>query len=112
MKQEIFVYKSKQYIIEIGENKDDNFNIIDLASNSDIWFHVEDMLSCHVILKTEQKTCDIPRQVIKRCAYLCKINSKAKKMLKCVINYTRINNVSKTEIPGKVNVKNFKSIIV
>ena len=112
MKQEIFEHKSKQYIIEIGQNKQENFDIIDSACPTDIWFHVEDMPSCHVILKTDEKLSDIPRQVIKRCAYLCKINSKAKTMSKCVINYTTINNVTKTEILGQVHVKNYKTVSV
>jgi len=112
MKQEIFAHKSKQYIIEIGENKKDNFDIIDSSCETDIWFHVEGIPSCHVILKTEQKMSDIPHQVIKRCAYLCKINSKAKTKSKCGISYTTINNVTKTEILGQVKVKNCKTVSV
>ena len=110
MKQEIFEYNSIKYIIEIGENKKDNFDIIDLACETDIWFHVKDKTSCHVILKTCKKMKDIPRQVIKRCAYLCKINSKSKTDLKCDICYTTINNVKKTEITGQVETINCKII--
>ena len=66
MKQEIFEYKSIQYIIEIGQNKQDNFDIINSADLKDIWFHVSDIPSCHVILKTYNKTNKIPHQVIKR----------------------------------------------
>jgi predicted ribosome quality control (RQC) complex YloA/Tae2 family protein len=112
MKREIFEYKSKVYNIEIGKNKHDNFDIIESACITDIWFHVEGMSSCHVILKTYEKMNDIPRQVIKRCAYLCKINSKAKTQSKCVISYTTINNVTKTEIIGQVHVKNCKTVSV
>lgn len=112
MKQEIFEHKSVEYIIEIGENKQDNFNIIDSASPSNIWFHVEGMPSCHVILKTEEKIRNIPHQVLKRCAYLCKINSKAKTLPKCEISFTTINNVTKTNIIGQVQIKNFKIISI
>jgi RecG-like helicase len=103
MKQEIFEYKSIQYIIEIGQNKQDNFDIINSADLKDIWFHV---------LKTYNKTNKIPHQVIKRCAYLCKINSKAKTELKCNIHYTTIDNVEHAEKKGQVHVKNFKTISV
>ena len=112
MKEEVFEHKSKQYKIEIGQNKRDNFDIIDSSCGTDVWFHVEGMPSCHVILKTDEKISDIPRQVIKRCAYLCKINSKAKTQSKCVISYTTINNITKTEILGKVHVKNCKTVCV
>ena len=73
MKSELFVHGSNEYTIIIGKNKEDNFNIIDDAVDSDIWFHVDGEPSCHVILKTEDRLKDIPKQVIKRCAYLCKI---------------------------------------
>ena len=112
MKQDIFVYKSIEYMIEIGQNKQDNFDIIDSANPTDIWFHVEGMSSCHVILKTDEKIRDIPHQVLKRCAYLCKINSKAKTMNKCNISYTTINNVTKTDIIGQVEIINYKTISI
>ena len=111
MKQETFEYKSTEYIIQIGQNRHDNSSMIDAASENDIWFHVEGMPSCHVILKTHE-TVDTPRQVIKRCAYLCKIHSKAKTLNRCVISYTTLNNVSKTNIIGQVNVQYCKTVRV
>jgi predicted ribosome quality control (RQC) complex YloA/Tae2 family protein len=112
MKKELFIHKCIEYEIQIGENKHDNFNIIDDASCTDIWFHVNGLPSCHVILKTDEKITSIPRQVIKRCAYLCKINSKAKTHNTCIINYTTINNVTKTEIIGQVEIKNYKTVTI
>lgn len=112
MKQEIFENKSIEYIIQIGQNRQDNFDIIDSASSSDLWFHVEGIPSCHVILKTDQKINSIPHQVIKRCAYLCKINSKAKTQSKCNVSYTTIENITKTEIIGQVHVKKCKTVRV
>lgn len=112
MKQEIFEHKGVEYIIEIGQNKQDNFDIIDLASPTDIWFHVEGMASCHVILKTDKKVRDTPHQVLKRCAYLCKINSKAKILPKCDISYTTIDNITKTNIIGQVEIKKYKTISI
>jgi predicted ribosome quality control (RQC) complex YloA/Tae2 family protein len=112
MKQEIFEHKSIEYMIQIGQNKQDNFDIIDSAETSDIWFHVDGMSSCHVILKTYEKMRNIPHQVLKRCAYLCKINSKAKTLAKCNIHYTTIENVTKTTIIGQVQIKNVKTISI
>lgn len=112
MKQEIFEHEQIKYEILIGENKQDNFNLIDLAKQTDLWFHVEDLASCHIILKTDKKIREIPRQVIKRCAYLCKINSKAKTLSKCQITYTTISNVTKSNIIGQVYVDKYKTISI
>jgi predicted ribosome quality control (RQC) complex YloA/Tae2 family protein len=112
MKEELFNYDSNEYVIIIGQNKVDNFKIIDDAVNTDIWFHVSELSSCHIILKNNKKMSEIPRQVIKHCAYLCKINSKAKTLPTCDIVYTPISEVIKTDIIGQVLLKKSKSIIV
>ena len=112
MKQELFEFKSIIYVIRIGQNKEENFNIISDSSKMDIWFHIEDMPSCHVILTNTEKINNIPRQVIKRCAYLCKINSKAKVKHKCNVMYTSLENVTMTKVIGQVNVEQYKVISV
>ena len=112
MKEELFTFNSIEYVILIGTNKVDNFKIIDASVNTDIWFHVSRMPSCHVILKNDKKLSAIPRQVIKRCAYLCKINSNAKTLPTCEIVYTPISEVIKTRIVGQVVLKKSKQIIV
>ena len=112
MKQELFEHNSKEYIILIGQNKYDNFDLINSSNTTDIWFHVEGIPSCHVILKTNEKIRDIPQRVIKRCAYLCKINSKAKTFKVCNIAYTTINNVTNTNIIGQVEVSSCKIICI
>lgn len=114
MKTEIFVYKNIEYTIYIGQNKHENCQMIDAAEKTDIWFHIENMASCHVVLKNVEKVKlrDIPRQVIKRCAYLCKINSSllVKAMPKCNVIYTAISEVVKTDIVGQVTVSNYKTV--
>ena len=108
MKIEIYNYDSINYTIIVGKNKKENFEIIDDSVDSDIWFHVNNEPSCHVILKNTNKLRDVPWQVIKRCAYLCKINSKSKTQKKCDIIYTQLKNVIKTEHEGQVAVSSFK----
>ena len=70
------------------------------------------MLVCFRILKNINKIRDIPLPVIKRCAYLCKINSKAKTQKKCSVIYTQIKNVIKTEHVGQVAVSSFKTVSI
>ena len=112
MKLEIFVHENTDYLIQIGQNQIDNDEIVVAAVETDIWFHGADGSSCHVILKNTIKLRDIPRQVIKRCAYLCKINSNLRKQNTCNIMYTKIENVVRTNIPGQVRVETYKLISI
>jgi predicted ribosome quality control (RQC) complex YloA/Tae2 family protein len=109
MKTEIFTFEATNYTILIGQNAQENTEIVTNAFQHDIWFHVENSPSCHVLLKLQNKT-NIPIQVLKRCAYLCKINSKAKYEKISQIIYTRACNVIPTSIPGKVQTTDCKVI--
>lgn len=114
MKTELFSFNNKEYTIYIGQNKTENWELIDAADNTDIWFHISNYPSCHIILKNIDcvKLRDIPREVIKRAAYLCKINSSSiiKSMKKCVVIYAPISEVKKTEIVGQVSVTTHKTV--
>lgn len=112
MKIEIYNYEDTNYTIIIGRNKSENITIIDDSVDTDLWFHVNNESSCHVILKNTKKIKDIPLQAIKRCAYLCKINSKAKNEKKCSVLYTQIKNVVKTEHVGQVVVSSYKLVSI
>jgi predicted ribosome quality control (RQC) complex YloA/Tae2 family protein len=113
MKIQIFEFEEEEYQIILGNNKFENSKLIDESEIIDIWFHVEDQPSCHVLLKNKKNLNDLPRQVIKRCAYLCKINSKAKtRKEKVKIMYTEILNVERSESIVKVKVKKCKVVLV
>jgi predicted ribosome quality control (RQC) complex YloA/Tae2 family protein len=109
---ENYTFNNVEYSIIIGENKYENFKIIDESISTDIWFHVDGEPSCHVILKNSLKLREIPKQVIKRCAYLCKINSKAKTQKKTTIIYTLMENVTQTNIIGQVITREHKTTTV
>ena len=111
MKEVVFEHGSQSYMFLIGENKYENFDIIDESQATDVWFHVENEPSCHVILRNpnNDKMHDIPRQVIRRGVYLCKIHSKAKTKITTIM-YTPLKHVQKTNIVGKVIVSNYWTI--
>ena len=113
MKIEIFTHGSKEYEISIGKNKEENWQLIDASQPNDIWFHVDNQPSCHVILKNAEnvKLRDIPRQVLKRAAYLCKTNSVAKTQPKCDLIYAAISQITKTNIVGQVIVNSGTKLI-
>ena len=96
MKIELFTNGSKEYTISIGKNKEENWQLIDASEPNDIWFHIDNQPSCHVVLKNDEqvKLKDIPRQVLKRAAYLCKINSASKTQPKCDVIYAPISAIT------------------
>jgi len=99
--------------IHIGKNKQDNWDLIDKSNKHDIWFHVANGPSSHIILKTNGSPLrDVPKQVITRCACLCKANSSSKSVTKCEIVYTQIENVVKTTRVGEVTITNTKTVII
>ena len=97
----------------IGKTQNENFNVIDKGKPNDLWFHANGISSCHVV-------CEIPidiqkkdlSYIIKIGALLCKQNTnklKTKKRVEFI--YTACKNVQKTDIPGSVIMKEYKTIV-
>ena len=114
MKTEIvFINALKREItFYIGKNQNENFEVIDKATNDDLWFHAADISSCHVV-------CQVPtdidknklRYIITTGALLCKNNTNKLKTMKNVnIIFTKIRNVVKTDVSGCVVATNTKLI--
>ena len=96
--------------IWIGQNAKDNWQIIDKANNYDIWFHLENFPSSHVILRLPDKDTEINKQTLQSCAAICKANSKYAEHKNISIIYTEIKNVIKGETVGSVYTKKTKTI--
>lgn len=99
----------------IGQNQNENFDIIDAASPDDLWFHAEGESSCHVICEMPSDITDKKklRYIVKAGALMCKNNTNKLRSLKNVkIIYTSVKNIVKTEILGCVTTTNEKSISV
>jgi predicted ribosome quality control (RQC) complex YloA/Tae2 family protein len=97
----------------IGKNQNENFEVIDKGSHTDLWFHAKDISSCHVvgILPDKLNKKDL-HYIIKVGGLLCKTNTSKLKSLKNVeIIYTSIKNIEKTDVPGCVITKNTKTLI-
>ena len=115
--KEVSVYNPKcgeTIYFHIGENAEDNFHIIDRSSEEDIWFHVENRPSEHVIAKLSNTKFDRKQlnAVIKQGAHLCKMHSKYSAEKNLAILYTKIKHVKKTTIPGKVEITDAKQVIL
>ena len=97
----------------VGKNAEDNFTIIDEANEEDIWFHLKDQSSSHVIAKINNNYNKKElRYILKQGCILCKSNSKYKNIQSMPVIYTKIKNVIKTDTLGSVIVKNEKTILV
>ena len=103
-----------EYHSYVGHNASDNWNLIDNAKQNDIWFHIKDRPSAHVILVNENnlKINKIPKTVVKHCAMICKQNSKFDLIKNIKIIYTEIKNVKKADIVGSVHIENAKYIVI
>jgi len=95
----------------IGKNAQGNFDIIDMAKPNDIWMHVDNVPSGHVIISIPDNiTKDELRHIIKVGANLCKSTIKNNNKMKVV--YTKVCNINKTNILGCVNIKDEKYILI
>jgi predicted ribosome quality control (RQC) complex YloA/Tae2 family protein len=112
----IFIHSlSKDILFRYGKNAQGNFTIIDMSNPDDIWFHVANESSVHVIACIpEEKKVDKKQkqQIIKQGAVLCKNISKHKSTKNLEITYCKIGDLEKTDTPGSVIVKNGKTITI
>jgi len=122
----------KNIVYKIGKDAQNNFEIIDESDPNDLWFHLHNESSCHVIacLKNIQyTTCDdeLPnfydidfdsldkkekQQIITQGALLCKQFSKLKSKKTVSVVYTKIENIQKTDVVGSVLTSKGKIIVV
>ena len=116
MKTEILFLQglNREITFYIGQNSNENFDVIDKGKDDDLWFHANNISSCHVVA-------DIPydiskkdiKYIIRAGSMLCKNNTNKLKNLRNIeIIYTQIKNIEKTNIPGcVVIINNNKKII-
>ena len=117
MRTEIIIFSNIKIPITyyIGKNASDNFRIIDIVKETDIWFHMNNSSSCHVVVCLPEKEEEFLTKkqlmtIIKKGALLCKQNtSKLRQEKKIEIIYTQVKNVVKIqEKEGTVITKNVK----
>jgi len=107
------IYKTIKFLI--GENSQDNFNILDnsLKINPDfLWFHLNSFPSCFVIMHATID--DIKNEkddLIYFAANLCRANSKYKNFQDLKICYTTLKKLKKTEKIGEIIIIGKKNII-
>ena len=96
----------KEYIILIGKNAQGNEEIIKQSNQNDLWFHFQNVSSCHVILQSNGDP--IPKRYINQVAGILFEYTTAPKNSKVI--YTCVKNVKLTSVIGTVIPSNIKII--
>jgi len=107
-----YTYETEQhvFIIKLGQNAQENWELVENSEPEDIWIHLADFASCHVIIKTDNQK--VGNHVIRYAGRLCAEHSKYKYNKKIDIIYTTVKNVKKDKTVGTVLTKNEKILRV
>ena len=116
MKTFIHIIGDIKYIIKIGINAKENWILIDNSYHEDLWFHLDEYPSAHVIISQETNNLDeifYSNKIISIASNYCKSNSKNSKNLhKVKIVYTEIKNLKKGKEIGSVIISKPNYMII
>jgi predicted ribosome quality control (RQC) complex YloA/Tae2 family protein len=99
----------------IGGNAAENFELIDNAEPNDIWFHVDGLPSAHIVASIPESMRLDKKQwlkIAKQGSVLCKQHSKYASQKNLPIVFTEIKNVEKTDVIGRVNITNQRTVYI
>lgn len=65
----IEIFWIEGYKVQLGKNEKGNVTVLKNARAKDIWLHLKDQPSCHVIITTDKQS--LPERIIKSAARLC-----------------------------------------
>ncbi len=78
-------YEIQGISVLVGKNNVQNDKLLSLSDRNDLWFHVKNYHSCHVIVKASDK---INSDLIKTVAEICAFYSEASSGVKVEVDYT------------------------
>lgn len=89
-------YADTKYLI--GENADENWELLDTSDYEYYFFHLASFPSCYVIMECSEPTTDM----LMKGASLCKNSTKYKKIKNIKIDYCKCSNLIKGGKVGEV----------
>lgn len=92
--------------ISVGKNEKGNINLLKNSKKDDFWFHLKDIPSAHVIVKTNKQS--LSDEIIKMAAKIC-VNFSVKNGGNFEVDYTKRANVKVVD-GAFVNYINYKTI--
>ena len=105
-------------LLEIAEKTtvNDSYQIpYEITKETDMWFHVHNESSCHVIAVIPGDNTYNKKQLAKiiiQGALCCKQHSKAKNKQAVEICYSRLINIVKTDVVGQVYMKEYRTTVI
>ena len=96
------------FTIYVGKNKRGNIELLKKAKASDVWLHLKDLPSAHVIISTGKQ--NLPTHVLQQAAKLC-VDFSVDQRGKYLVDYTQRRNV-KMRDGANVNYVNYKTLSV
>ena len=98
----------------VGQHAQENMDLIAMSQPEDLWFHIRDRPSCHVVATLPKQTYDKKqlRKIAVQGAVVCKQFSKYKSEHRVSVIYTPIVNVGMTTTVGSVLVDKYHTIIL
>jgi predicted ribosome quality control (RQC) complex YloA/Tae2 family protein len=110
----------KQIRLLVGQSANENTELVANAEPTDLWIHVKDRPSCHVIAHIPQplleverkKRKDMLRRIRTQAAVLCKQNSKYASEKQLELICTEIKNVHPTTKPGEVTLNVDPTVVI
>lgn len=94
------------YKIILGKNTKGNINLLKSSKKSDLWFHLKDIPSSHVIIKSGKRK--IPENVLEFAANLC-VDFSASQAGSYLVDYTKRGNV-RIISGSNVNYTDYKTL--
>lgn len=92
--------------IMLGKNEKGNITLLKEAKKSDIWMHLKDIPSSHVIIRTDKQ--NIPQDIVDFAAKLC-VEFSIDKAGTYLVDYTQRRNVKVID-GANVNYVNYKTL--
>ncbi len=92
--------------ISVGKNEKGNISLLKNSKKDDFWFHLKDIPSAHVIIKTNKQ--NLSDEIIKMAAKIC-VNFSVKNSGNFEVDYTKRANVKVVD-GAFVNYINYKTI--
>nr|AGJ76581.1 fibronectin/fibrinogen-binding protein [Campylobacter ureolyticus ACS-301-V-Sch3b] len=94
--------------ISVGKNEKGNISLLKNSKKDDFWFHLKDIPSTHVIVKTNKQ--NLSDEIIKIAAKIC-VNFSVKNSGNFEVDYTKRANVKVVD-GAFVNYINYKTITI
>lgn len=102
MKEFIFVDPAEEsFAVIAGESAKENWELIDRCGQRDLWFHLANDSSPHVVIRLKDKQ-KPSKSVINYAALICKENSKHRNRHQTKVMWTLIKHVKKADRVGAV----------